>query len=1072
MKTLELLNTICLRSLAIGCLSIGAPAYSQTMAGSQGEPDSGMPAQASAPDQDLIIVTGSRLSRPNSEADIPISTVSVEEVLATGNLAVGDTLTNLPAFRPAVTQASSGRSQVNAGLNLLDLRGLGVPRTLVLVNGRRHVTSQAGGFGVDINTIPSELIERVDIVTGGNSAIYGSDAVSGVVNFVLKRNFEGIRVRGQLGISDESDRESHFVSLTAGRNFADGRGNIAINLEHSRQAALYFRERDNQTGAFSGRGLFTPTENTGPNVNPSAGVIRPGAESPAGNGIPDRAFLTNVRNNNISEGGLYTATCPVAPAAGETNDQFQARRAAACSGTPNPASSNPLAQLGQTYVFLEDGSLVRNPCLQDLRQFNSSVCIGGLGSTLRLTGMLSPKVKRQSANLLASYEFSPAFRTFMEAKYVRIDAVQESQATFFNNTFNIENPFLTDAARAALLPTLAPGQQTFSALRYNSDLGVIGSNLTRETFRIVAGIDGRFNDDWRYEVAVNYGRLESSLASTGNVRLAEYARAIDAVRNDAGQIVCRVNADANPANDDPACVPANLFGSGRISPAALGYISHTSNRKERGEQFNATAFISGDSSALFTLPGGPVGFVLGAEFRREEAFATSDPFTRQPGATFFNFGAPFAPPAYEVKELFGELRVPLLADQRFFHELSLGAAGRLSDYNLGSTGTVFAFNVGGTWAPSPDIRFRAGFSRSVRAPTLSDLYTPASDVNGPLGLADPCGQQNINDNPNRVRNCAAAGVPLTQTFAVNGITTTEPFSNRAVSAIRGQSRGNIDLREERGNSFTAGVVLEPRAIPGLVVSADYYRVKISDAIASLSVQNILNLCYDSPDGIDNQYCRLIFRNANGTFAGQGNVTHAGAPVTLPVMGPSFIAQPFNFARTESSGIDVDVSYRTTIGRNIQLDLRTLVSYVINRNNFTNINDPSFSNRQKSELGDPAWQGQFSARLDFGNWDFGYQLRYIGRQTLAAEYEMQNSHQGRAPTDPDAYPKIWYPAVFYHNFRVSADVHERFNIYAGVDNAFDRLPPYRIVTGDGSNPSATAPWDSIGRYFYLGVTTTF
>ena len=1082
MKSRDLFSTICLRSLALGAVIFSAPAFAQDepaqTPAAPSDPDvredrlqssEGAEEAQGSTDTD-IIVTGSRIQRPNLNSNIPISSVAAEEVLATGDLSLGDALTDLPALRPTLTQASSGRSFTNAGLNLLDLRGLGIPRTLVLVNGRRHITAQAGSFGVDINTIPTDLVERVDIVTGGNSAIYGSDAVAGVVNFVLRRNFEGLRVRGQAGVSDEGDRGNYFLSLTAGHNFAGGRGNIAFSGEYSRQETLFFSDRDNLTGAFSGRSLFSPTENVGPNLNPSNGPIR-GAEPTTGNGIPDRTFLTGIRNNNISEGGLYTASCPVAPAPGESDAQFQARRGASCSGIPNSASSNPLAQLGRTYVFLGDGSVIQNPCIQDLRQFNSTVCVGGLGSTLRLTGMLSPGVERKVGNLLGSYEFDEALRVFAEAKYVNIDAVQATQATFFNNTFNINNPFLSDAARTAITATLAPGQQTFTALRYNTDFGALGSNLDRETYRIVVGADGRFNDDWRYEVALNYGRLETSLATAGNVRLPHYSRAINAVRDAAGQIVCAVNADADPANDDSACVPVDLFGSGRLSQAALDYITHTSTREERAEQYNATAFVSGDLSQLFELPGGPIGFALGAEYRREEAFADSDPITRTRGETFISLGSAFAPPAYEIKELFGEVRIPLIADRRFFDELTVEAAGRLSDYNLGSTGTVFAYNVGGTWAPSRDLRFRVGYSQSVRAPTLSDLYTSASNAFAPLGLQDPCGQQNINNNPNRARNCAAAGVPLTQTFTVNGVTTTEPFTNRGVSVISGISRGNIELEEERGRSLTVGLVAQPRFIPGLSLTVDYFRVKISNAIAQLGVQTILDLCFDSPSGIENQYCALIFRNPNGTFAGQPNVNHAGTTVTLTPSGPAFIQQPFNFARTETSGIDVDLNYRTTLG-GVGLDVRGLVSYAINRNNFTNINDPTFSNRQKGELGDPAWRGQLSARLDFGNWDFGYQLRYIGRQTLAGEYETQNSHQGRPPTDPDAFPRIWFPSVFYHSFRFSVDVGERLNFYAGVDNAFDRLPPFRLVTGDAGAATAGAPWDNIGRYFYFGAITNF
>lgn len=225
-------------------------------------------------------------------------------------------------------------------------------------------------------------------------------------------------------------------------------------------------------------------------------------------------------------------------------------------------------------------------------------------------------------------------------------------------------------------------------------------------------------------------------------------------------------------------------------------------------------------------------------------------------------------------------------------------------------------------------------------------------------------------------------------------------------------------------------------------------------------------------GIDNQYCALINRNPNGTFLRQSNVNHAGSTVTLATTGNSFVQQPFNFAKTETSGIDFDVSYRTSVSPLVDLSLRAVASYVIKRNNFTNINDPTFSNRQKSELGDPTWRGRLSMTLDFGRWDFGYQLQYIGRQTFATEYETQLSHQGRAPTNPDAFPVIWFPEVFYHSFRLGFDVDERFNLYAGVDNAFDRLPPYNMVTGDQVTPTGSSPYDNIGRYFYIGATAKF
>jgi outer membrane receptor protein involved in Fe transport len=1077
MRKFGLLGTSALRSAVFAsaaAVAFASPAYAQpAQAGDDegvteaeqpealGQNEVELEAGQDATTSQTLTVTGSRIRSPNLTSTVPITSIGIQDLTATGDVSLGDTLNELPALRSTFSQANSTRFIGTAGLNLLDLRGLGNARTLVLVNGRRHVTAQPGNNNVDVNTIPTDLVERVDIVTGGNSAIYGSDAVAGVVNFILRRDFEGIRIRGQGGVSDRGDRGSYFTSVTAGTNFADDRGNVAVAFEYARQTPLFFTERDGQTGAYSGRNQFNAVQNTGPQLNPSAGAIRTGGEPGTGDGIPDTAFLRGVRNNNISEGGLLTAACPTAAATGESTAAFNARRAAACSGLPNPSSSNALAQFGRTFLFLDDGSLIANPCTTDLRPFGSSNCVGGLGSTLRLTGMLQAGLERYAANFLGSFEFSPAFRPFVEAKYVRVDALQEGQPTFFNNTFNINNPFLTDQARATLQTILAPGATTFTAQRFNVDFGGRGEEHRRETYRVVAGVTGEFNDDWSYEVSFNYGHLDTFYRTNGNVLVAEYGRAINAVRNSAGTIVCAVNADASTTNDDPNCVPVNLFGNGQVSQAALDYFGIDSTRDQTADQYNALAFVSGDLSQLFELPGGPVGFVLGAEYRREEAFSAFDPIT-QSGATFLNIIPTFDPPAYEIYEAFAELNVPILRNVPFAEELSLQAAGRVSDYNLGSTGTVFAYNVGGTYAPVRDLRIRAGYAKSVRAPTLTDLFSSPSQtfLNG---LVDPCGQQNINNNPNRVANCAAAGVPTTQTF--NGIT--EPFTNRPASGISGFNRGNPILNEEKGESITIGAVFQPRFIPGLSLTVDYYNIKIDNVIFSLAPQTIINQCYDNPSGIDNPFCAVVFRNPNGTFQGQQNVINAGETVSFPITGPSFFSQPFNFAKQETSGIDFDLAYRTSIGPNATLNLRGILSHTFERNNFTDITDPTFRNRQLSELGDPRWAGQATATLDLGMFDFQYQFRFIGSTVIALEFEDQNPFDGRPARNPDAFPQVFYPDVYYHDFRIGFEPVERFRFYVGVDNAFDRLPPLDLLGTAGGDP-----YDNVGRFFYAGAEVKF
>lgn len=1032
----------CLASAAIAAMAISA-----TTAKAQDQENSDqISAEQSESDgsDSTIIVTGTRIQNPNVSSPVPITSVEIEDLVSTGSVSLGDAINELPALRSTFSQGNSTRFIGTAGLSLLDLRGLGTERTLVLVNGRRHVTASPGDFRVDVNTIPIDLVERVDIVTGGNSAIYGADAVAGVVNFVLKRDFEGIRFRAQSGISDEGDRAASFGSLTLGQNFSDGRGNVAVALEYADSDPLFNIQRDNITGAVSGRNQFQLVED------------RTGEPS-TGNGVPDRNFIRGVRNNNISDGGLYTSTCPTAVDAADPNfAAIQARRAVNCTGLFGTSG----AELGRTFVFNEAGSLIANPIITDFRPFGSGNAFGGLGSTLNNTGMLQAGLERYAVNFLASYEISEAFRPFIEAKYVRIDALQEGQPTFFNNTFSIDNPFLSDENRALLVSSLADGATSFSAFRFNTDFGGRGEEHRRETYRIVAGIDGTFNDDWKYELAFNYGRLDTFYETNGNVLIDEYFNSIDAVRNASGDIVCGINADADPTNDDPACAPANLFGSGNISPAALNYFGFTSSRDEKAEQYSVTAYVAGDSSGLFELPGGPVGIVIGGEYRRDTAFSAFDEVTAS-GATFLNAIADFDPPAAEVWEAYGEINLPILADMPFAEELSFQAAGRVSDYNS-AVGTVFAYNLSGTYAPTPDLRLRVGYAESVRAPSLSDQFSTGSQtfVNG---LADPCSADNIANNPNRAANCQAD--PNVPAFNPDGVT---PFTNLPGSGVRGINAGNPDITEEKGESLTIGAIYQPNFIPGLTIAVDYYDITVKDVIFTLTGQTIINQCYDNPGGIDNPFCAAISRRPDGTFAGQSDRILDGQTISLPVIGDSFRAGPFNFAKLETSGIDLDVNYTGEIFDGVQLNTRLLLSYLIKRNQFTDVTQPDFADRLKSELGDPEWAATFRAGLDFGDFDFTYELRYIGKQTIALEYEDQNSFDGEPPRDPDAFPQVFYPDVFYHDIRMGVDVNDRFRFYGGVDNVFDRLPPFGLDgTGQGDGI-----FNNTGRFFYAGVEVNF
>ena len=844
------------------------------------------PAEA-ANTSNAVVITGSRIARPNLDGSVPVTAVSVDDLTDTGDVNLGDNLNDLPSLRSTFSQGNSTRFIGTSGLNLLDLRGLGTSRTLVLVNGRRHITALTGDYIVDVNTIPLELLERVDIVTGGNSAIYGSDAVAGVVNFILRRDYDGIRAVGQAGISSHGDRPTYRLGLTAGRNFADGRGNIAVSAEYKRSDALYFANRDYLTGAFRGRSQFNTTEFTGD-------------DGPTGSdGIFDNNFFTGVRNTSISDGGTISALATSDP----RNANFgcanlaPAVRAARCN-----ANNQPLQ-----FFFQPDGTLrVNNPTL-DFRNItaggvansaSSSNAIGGFGSTLRNTGQIFPQTEVYVGNVLAHFDISDAIRPFVEAKYARVNSFQEGQPSFFQGSLTgffgvptqelrCDNPFLQAQALQTLqsIGRCATPASTIAISRFNVDFGGRQQNVRRETYRIVGGVEGTFNGDSRYELAVNYGRFDSRVNFLNNLQIADingnpagFTNAIDAVRGPNGNIVCRINADADPTNDDPRCAPLNVFGAGAPSQAALDYINTTGFSNERAEEFVASGFISGDFSDFFELPGGPIGFALGGEYRQEKARSAYDALTAS-GGTFLNSILPFQPPKLDVLEGYAELRAPLFANLPFLEELTLEAAYRYSDYNT-AVDKVDAYNIGGVYSPFPGLRFRGNYSTSVRAPTQSDLFSPQSQ--NFAFISDPCDVSFINANPNRAANCSAAGIPA---GFVN-----QPARDRSTSFLQG---GNQTLTEETGKSYTIGAVIEPRNfVPGLALTVDYYNIKVNNLIAVLGAQTIINQCFDSPNGIaNNPFCATIQRNPDFTFTDQAVVSGG-----------------INFASQKTEGIDFELSY--------------------------------------------------------------------------------------------------------------------------------------------------------------------
>lgn len=1036
--------------LALSFAAMASPALAQDVDQPEGDEDVAAEAQAQAEAPRTIVVSGSRIARPTLDSPVPLTSLSAEELTSQGDISLGDALNDLPSLRSTFSQGNSTRFIGTAGLNLLDLRGLGTSRTLVLVNGKRHVTASPGDYLVDVNTIPTDLLERVDIVTGGNSAVYGSDAVAGVVNFILKRDFEGFAVRGQAGISSRSDRFSAFTSGVYGKNFADGRGNVAVAVEYAKQDPLFFTERDGLTGAFSGRCQFN--------------AVEPTAGEPFGtDGITDNGPLCGVRNGAISDGGTI-------------------------GGLGN----------GVFLRFDSNGNIITDVPERFIGAFTGNV-VGGGGSTLRNTGQLAAGLERFTVNLLTHYDISEAFRPFVEAKFVHIDALQEGQPSFWQgsipgffgggNNLRCNNAFLNAQALGVLQANgrcANPATGTFTISRFNIDFGGRGEQHNRDTYRIVGGVEGTFNEDWSYEVSLNYGRLETDMRSLNNLVLFDldgnpdgFLLALDAQRNGAGEIVCGVNNDADPTNNRPDCVPINVFGFGAPSAAALDFVNTTALRNEKAEEFVALASVSGDLSQLFELPGGPVGFALGGEYRSETAFSAFDELTAS-GGTFLNAIQPFAPPKLTVKEVFGEVNVPLLAHMPLAEELSFGAAGRYSDYNS-ATGGVWAYNVQGIYAPIRDVRFRAAYATSVRAPTQSDLFSPLGQ--NFAFIADPCDVQNITNNQNRAANCSAFGVPATANQALVDACATspfpvalgDPFLNCTARSFSTSflSGGNPTLVQEKGKSLTLGMVVEPRFIPGLNFTVDYYNIEVNQLIATLTAQTIINSCFDDATGINNPFCATVKRDpATGLFTQE-----------------AVISGGVNFARQKTEGIDFDLQYSHTFDNGHRLRLRGIATHVLTLNNFTNPADAELPNRQLSELGDPKWAASFNFNYDIGAVDFTWNVRYLGRMARST-FENARQHVGRCPAsglvgfsggtctageftllDPlnnDQFDDPFFKRQSYHNVRLNWDIPEtEFSFYVGADNVFDNKPPFgQLGTAGGE------PFDTFGTFIYVGFGADF
>lgn len=957
------------------------------------------PQSTEADTSDTVVITGSRIARPELSLPNPVQVVTSEAIEQSGKTNLTDFLSETPALLGSQTgikaagSALLGGSQ-NVGVNNLSLRNLGIDRTLVLVDGRRHVAGYPGTAAVDINTIPTDLVEKIDILTGGASAIYGADGVSGVVNFILKKDFEGLRLRAQNDISQRGDAGERFIAVTVGKNFADGRGNITAAYEFQESDQFSQRRRLNY-------GLTGPSYAFARNPNDGA----PG--SPGDNpSVPDRLLFTDLRWADSSMGGAIDFDGDGIPE--RTGEGGIYDRGALLPGT----------------AFTRGGS-----------------------STPRESyyGDYTPYSRRHIANLMARYEFSPAFELYAEGKYIRSKAFTDSQPTydfltelFSDNAYLIQRFGAATAANGALMT------------RDNFDMGIRGSAMERELFRTVIGAKGDLGSNLRYDISYVFGQ-STQKATNLNDRITErYYAALDAVRDVNGNITCRINlpgettirssnfggqptyTGAPKTFSKGQCVPLNMLGNGSPSQAALDFVTVDHTDWARLQQHVVTAVISGDTGSFFKLPGGPVGFAIGAEYRKEKSHYIPSDLTLA-GALMDSSQAPISKGSFDVKEVFGEINLPILANMPFAENLSIGGAVRLSDYS--TIGSTVTWNVNGSYSPVRDISFRGTYSEAVRAPNINELFAPQGGTYE--FITDPCGPERLAEGTQyRVANCraalTAAGLTPAQQAAFDPA---NDFTSPQNSSLLGLQGGNPNLKEETARTWTAGVVLRPSFVPGLSITADWYDIRLTQAIRYSTAQNIVDLCVDQPT-LANPYCALISRSGP-----KGYIS-------------SYSIIPANVAAYETAGLDVSLAYRFTPFENAGTFNIRLNGNYLNKLQFVPSPGAEFENElDSSTLPAPKYTANFDLTWMKGPLTLNYGINWFSKtRRVTREQEAAN---------PDYVPTgfIWYKEKWEHELYISYDIDERFNVYAGINNLFDSKP----------DVGATAfPISAVGRSFFLGA----
>ncbi|WP_164549755.1 TonB-dependent receptor domain-containing protein [Altericroceibacterium xinjiangense] len=911
-----------------------------------------------------IVVTGSRIARSGFDAPTPLTLVGQEQIARQGASNIAQVLNDIPAFRPQATAATTAIFMNNIGASSADLRGLGANRTLVLIDGRRVVPATVSGSGfapantVDLNMIPTSLVERVEVVTGGASAAYGSDAVAGVVNLIIDTNLEGIRGQVQYGLAEEGDDEELVLSLAGGSGFADGRGRFVMGVE---------LVDDKGTGNCYSRDWCALSYNTvsNPVVNPARPELgRVSAGDPATLILPNTRVATATFNGQIIGGPL------------------------------------------RGIEFNPDGTIFRH----DYGTYFGAGIFQSGGGDPQLAFYqwypISSPSRRVNSFAHAEYDVSDALTVFAEGSYGRVEAstLGAQRRDLAPRIITRDNAFLPTAVAAGMDQF---GLPVIPVARIWNDIGPQRGQVERATYRGVVGAKGDVWRDWTFDAYYQFGRTDYSQLGFNTTINSRMNFAIDAVRDPVtGAPVCRAVLNGNPAA--AGCEPLNIFGAGSPSQAAIDYVTGTVMQTTELTQHVASAAVQGEVVDLWA---GPLAVATGIEYRKDIAEGTADPISR--ALDFYTGPGSPIDGQVEVWEGFAEAVLPLTSTAE------LNGAVRLTDYS--TSGSVTTWKVGADWAPFDWVRLRATRSRDIRAPNIFELFGPTQTSF--QSILDP------------------------QTGA------------QVLSSVL--LAGNADLQAEVADTWTAGVVLQPRIGPGAFrLSVDYYDIELEGAVSTLGAQVIVDRCFEGATDL----CSFVDRDASGTISTVRNYN-------------------LNLNTLITRGWDIEAYYSLPLSSiwsnsDDNVSLRVLSTIV---DDLTTVDSSGVAVDRANMVGSPVSQPSGVPRYIINGYvtyssepfEAQVQVRHIsgGRYNTSL---IGPDEEGYDPLLPNSINDNSVGAWTYVNLNASYDLwrdaDRSLQLYGVVSNLFDKDPPVNIPSSFG--PTNNVLYDVVGRTYRIGVRVRY